>query len=380
MSSQVLELACDLISRPSITPHDRGCQQMLAERLQPLGFQIEWLHSGGVVNLVATHGKARPSFYFVGHTDVVPTGPQEEWTSPPFEPTLRNDRLYGRGAADMKGSVAAFCRALEEFVKQYPDHPGSVGLMLTSDEEGVATDGIVKVAGMLQQTDRVPDYCLVGEPSCLNQLGDNLRIGRRGSVSCRLRLRGIQGHSAYPDRVDNPLHKLGSFMQALVNETWDEGHEHFPPTHCQITNLHAGTGATNVTPGRADLVFNIRYAPGSSFSGSQQRVDEMLADSGIDNAELVWEPSGKPFLTESGPLVIAARAAVKDVLGIDPNLDTGGGTSDGRFLAPLGADVVELGPVNDSIHQIDEHVRVADLDLLYACYFEIMRRVLIDHD
>lgn len=378
MSSRVLNLTCELIRRPSITPDDQGCQQMLADRLEPLGFNIEWLHSADVVNLIATHGTARPSFYFVGHTDVVPTGPEDEWTSPPFEPTVRGDLLYGRGAADMKGSVAAFCRALEEFVKQYPDHRGSVGLLLTSDEEGVATDGIVKVAEMLSDSGRVPDYCLVGEPSCLETLGDNLRIGRRGSISCRMRVRGIQGHSAYPNRVDNPLHKLGGFMQALVAETWDSGSEHFPPTHCQITNVHAGTGATNVTPGLADVVFNIRYGPASTADSIQERVREMLADAELHKAELVWEPSGKPFLTESGPLVNATRNAVRNVLDIDPRLDTGGGTSDGRFLAPLGADVVELGPINDSIHKIDEHVRVADLDLLYACYFEVLRGVMLE--
>jgi succinyl-diaminopimelate desuccinylase len=375
-----LDLACALIERPSVTPADAGCQHLLAERLEPLGFEVEWLPFGAVSNVLITHGRCdrvnAPVLWFLGHTDVVPPGPLQDWTSPPFRAEIRNDSLYGRGAADMKGAVAAMVTAAEAFVREHPAHSGQIGILLTSDEEGDGADGIRRVAEVLRQRKAAPDYCLVGEPSSRRQLGDTVRIGRRGSISVRLKIHGIQGHSAFPEALDNPVHRLAAFLDALLNTAWDPGDENFPPTHCQVTNIHAGTGAENVTPGIAEAWFNFRNSPVSPAGLIRARVEALLLQQGVARYELDWRVSGEPFRSVPGRLRAAVTETIRAELGIDPELNTAGGTSDGRFIAPLGSEVIELGLCNQSIHKIDENTPTADLETLSHIYKGILRRLL----
>jgi succinyl-diaminopimelate desuccinylase len=370
-----LSHACELIARASLTPEDAGCQAWLAEHLAKLGFSIEWHNSGGVTNLWARRGSQAPLLCFAGHTDVVPTGPLEKWTSPPFEPSQRDGQLYGRGAADMKGSIAAFLAALEAFLASHPDPAGSIALLITSDEEGPATDGTVKVVERLAARGERIDACLVGEPSCVKQLGDTMKNGRRGSLHGRLRVKGIQAHIAYPHLGRNPIHQVAPAIAELAATVWDEGNEHFPPTTWQISNMHAGTGATNVVPGHADIVFNFRHGTASPTESLQQRVHALLDRHGLDY-ELAWEVGAKPFLTPRGQLVDALSEAVREVTGLSPELSTSGGTSDGRFIAEVCAEVVEFGPVNASIHKIDEHVGIDELEALARIYRRLLERML----
>lgn len=378
--SETLDLACALIELPSITPDDAGCQHVLDDRLSKLGFEAEWLPFGEVSNVIYTHGQTNkqgePSLWFLGHTDVVPPGPLDEWTSPPFKAAIRNEKLYGRGAADMKGAVAAMVTAAESFVRENPDHPGQIGILLTSDEEGIAVDGVTQVAELLKSRGGVPDYCLVGEPSSQAVMGDTVRIGRRGSTQAKLQVYGIQGHSAFPDKLDNPIHRLVPFLKSLMTEHWDEGDENFPPTHCQITNFNAGTGAENVTPGQAEVWFNFRNSTASPAPELKARVEALLKQHDIRKYDLNWRVSGEAFRSEAGKLRVAVVEAIRQVLDVEPELNTGGGTSDGRFIAPLGTEVVEFGLQNASIHKIDENTSIADLDALTAVYEQIMARLL----
>ncbi len=374
--SDLLELACELIRRPSLTPRDEGCQALLSARLARHGFQCTQLPFGAVENLFATHGEGGPLLLFLGHTDVVPPGPESAWRSPPFTPQLRDGRLYGRGAADMKGSVAAMCLALEHFVGQHPQHPGRIALLLTSDEEGVAEHGVRRVAQHFRETAQRVDWCVVGEPSSRERLGDLIRIGRRGSLSGRLLAHGVQGHVAYPELARNPIHQAAAALAELAAMRWDAGNAAFPPTSFQISNLHAGTGADNVIPGTLEALFNFRYGTASTPGELQARLESVLRRHGLDYT-LSWRISGEPFLTADGPLRRAVCAELAAQLQLKPELSTGGGTSDGRFIAPLGAEVIELGPVNASIHKVDEHVAVADLERLPALYAGIARRLLL---
>ena len=373
--SEVLDLTCALVERPSVTPDDASCQGLLGVRLRHSGFAVESLRYGAVDNLWATHGTGRPVCVFLGHTDVVPSGPAAAWRSPPFVPTLRDGVLYGRGAADMKGAVAAMVLALEGFVAAHPDHPGTVALLLTSDEEGEARDGVRRVMEEFRTRGQRIDFCLVGEPSSRERLGDVIRVGRRGSLSGALTVRGVQGHVAYPELVRNPIHLAAPALAELAATRWDAGNAEFPPTSFQISNLHAGTGANNVVPGTLEALFNFRYCTQSTAASLRERVEALLARHGLDHS-LRWDHSGEPFLTGDGPLRRAVVDAVGEVCGIVPEPSTGGGTSDGRFVAPLGAQVVELGPLNASIHQIDEGVRLADLERLPTLYGAVLRRLL----
>jgi succinyl-diaminopimelate desuccinylase len=371
----VLDLARELISRQSLTPDDAGCQALIADRLLAAGFEAEWFWCNEVSNILLTRGRGSPSLWFVGHTDVVPTGPLEDWDSPPFEPTVRDGLLYGRGAADMKGAVAAMVVALEAFVADSPEHPGQLGLLLTSDEEGMAIYGVARVAEVVRGRGTAPDYCLVGEPSSVEAFGDTVRIGRRGSVSAKLTVNGVQGHSAFPHTIDNPVHRLAPLLAELVATHWDEGDNDFPPTHCQVTNINAGTGAENVTPGRVELMFNFRNGPGSPSAALRERVDALLRSHGIEQFELDWRIVGEPFRSEPGPLRAATVATLTAEFGVTPELNTGGGTSDGRHIAPLGTEVLELGLLNHSIHKVNEHTAVADLDHLARAYQSIIERL-----
>jgi len=373
--SPTLELARDLIARPSVTPDDRGCQQLIGERLAALGFRLEFMNFGEVTNLWARRGSEGPLLAFAGHTDVVPTGPESAWTSPPFRPEIRDGMLYGRGAADMKGSIAAMVTACERFLAAHPDHRGSLAFLITSDEEGIATDGTVKVIETLEARNEKIDWCLVGEPSSVRQAGDVVKNGRRGSLSGTLRVRGVQGHVAYPHLADNPVHRALPALAELAATVWDEGNAFFPPTTFQISNIHAGTGATNVIPGMLEVLFNFRYSTESSEAGLKQRVHALLDGYGLDY-RLDWFHSGAPFLTPAGELVEAVRAAVRQVTGLETELSTGGGTSDGRFIAPTGAQVVELGPVNATIHKVDECVAVDELERLTQMYEGVLRHLL----
>ncbi|MFZ5620085.1 MAG: succinyl-diaminopimelate desuccinylase [Pseudomonadota bacterium] len=374
-ASPTLELARDLIARPSVTPDDRGCQQLIGERLAALGFRLEFMNFGEVTNLWARRGSEGPLLAFAGHTDVVPTGPESAWTSPPFRPEIRDGMLYGRGAADMKGSIAAMVTACERFLAAHPDHRGSLAFLITSDEEGIATDGTVKVIETLEARNEKIDWCLVGEPSSVRQAGDVVKNGRRGSLSGTLRVRGVQGHVAYPHLADNPVHRALPALAELAATVWDEGNAFFPPTTFQISNIHAGTGATNVIPGMLEVLFNFRYSTESSEAGLKQRVHALLDGYGLDY-RLDWFHSGAPFLTPAGELVEAVRAAVRQVTGLETELSTGGGTSDGRFIAPTGAQVVELGPVNATIHKVDECVAVEELERLTQMYEGVLRHLL----
>lgn len=375
--SDTIELAKHLIRRPSVTPADGGCQALISTRLGRHGFAAEPMRFGEVDNLWLRRGNDGPLLVFAGHTDVVPTGPEADWRSPPFEPNIRDGLLYGRGAADMKGSIAAFVTACERFVTAHPDHRGSLALLITSDEEGPSVDGTVKVVEVLQARGERIDWCLVGEPSSTSAVGDVIKNGRRGSLTGRLRVHGRQGHVAYPHLADNPLHRLAPALAELCAAEWDQGNEHFPPTTFQVSNLHAGTGADNVIPGQAELVFNFRFSTEVTETELRQRVHAILDAHRLDYA-LDWKLSGQPFLTPAGALVEAARIAIREVCGRETELSTAGGTSDGRFIAPTGAQVVELGPINASIHQIDEHVSVADLDSLSAIYERILEHLLLE--
>lgn len=371
-----LALTRELIARKSLTPDDAGCQALLAQRLAPLGFAFETLVSNGVTNLWARRGTAHPVVCFAGHTDVVPTGPLASWTSDPFVPTERDGYLYGRGAADMKGSLAAFVTAIERFLAEHPDAGGSIALLVTSDEEGPSTDGTVKVVERLAARGERLDYCVVGEPSSVSTLGDMIKNGRRGSLSGTLTVKGVQGHIAYPDLARNPIHALAPALAELAATEWDRGNAYFPPTAWQCSNIHAGTGATNVIPGTLELMFNFRHSPESTREALQQRFESILRRHGVDY-ELAWTGWGRPFLTPRGTLVDVATAAIHDVTGVTTELSCIGGTSDGRFIADICAELVELGPVNATIHKLDECVRVADLEPLSAIYRGILARLLL---
>ncbi len=376
-SSAILELTCDLIRRRSVTPDDAGCQALLADRLAKAGFAIEHLRYGEVDNLWATHGGDGPVLVFLGHTDVVPSGPEESWTSPPFVPTIRDGHLFGRGAADMKSGVAAMTLALEAFARAHPAHEGTIALLVTSDEEGASIDGVRRVAEAFRARGQRIDWCLVGEPSSQHELGDLIRVGRRGSLNGRLRVNGVQGHVAYPDKARNPIHAAAPALAELAATRWDEGDSSFPPSSFQISNIAAGTGAGNVIPGQLSILFNFRFGTASTADGLRARVEDCLNRHRLD-FEIDWELSGEPFLTGAGALRTAVDGAVQAVCGRVPVASTAGGTSDGRFIAPLGAEVVELGPVNASIHKIDECVALADLARLPALYLAVATRLLVD--
>jgi len=376
--SYVLDLTCDLIRRRSVTPEDAGCLPLIGGRLVSAGFRVEHLRYGEVDNLWAVHGTAGPTLIFLGHTDVVPSGPEASWQSPPFEPTIRDGRLYGRGAADMKGSVAAMVVALEQFVVAHPDHRGRVGLLLTSDEEGPTNlDGVRKVVEHFRAIGEHIDWCVVGEPSAKEQLGDLVRVGRRGSLSGTLSVRGIQGHVAYPEKALNPIHAFAPALAELAAERWDEGNSDFPPTSFQVSNLNAGTGATNVIPGELKALINFRYCTASRAEDLRARTEAILHRHGLDFA-LDWNLSGEPFLTPPGGVLRETVVAVcRELCGIDPEQSTGGGTSDGRFIAPMGTEVVEIGPVNATIHKVDECVALQELEQLPQLYRAVCERLLI---
>ena len=371
-----IELLCDLISRPSITPDDAGCQQLLIERLSALGFECETLIFGTVTNLWARRGKASPMLCFAGHTDVVPPGDEAKWSSAPFTPTLNDGYLYGRGSADMKSGLAAMVVAIEQFLAANPDPAGSLAMLITSDEEGRAREGTLKVVETLAARDEHIDWCVLGEPSSQETLGDVVRIGRRGSLSGILTVNGIQGHVAYPQTTDNPIRRFAPILAQLHEIEWDEGNEHFPPTSFQVVDVHSGAGAANVTPAQLTARFNLRYSTEWSYDTLQERVQQIFDEHDIDY-ELQWHLSGEPFLTQPGKLIDAVSQAVTELSGSAPELSTGGGTSDGRFISPAGAEVVELGPVNASIHKIDERVRVDDVIKLTAMYRRIMELLLL---
>ncbi|MCX8004335.1 MAG: succinyl-diaminopimelate desuccinylase [Burkholderiaceae bacterium] len=373
--SATFQLLCQLIARPSVTPEDAGCQSLIAQRLGPLGFRAETIARNGTTNLWLRRGTQRPVVVLAGHTDVVPPGPREAWHSDPFAPTVRDGRLYGRGAADMKSSLAAFVVAVEEFVRRQPAHRGSIALLLTSDEEGPATDGTVAVVEALRARGEAIDYALVGEPTSVDRLGDTIKNGRRGSLSGRLTVRGVQGHVAYPQLARNPVHELAPALAQLVAETWDQGDAYFPPTTFQVSNIHAGTGAGNVIPGVCVVDFNLRFAPASPAPRLQARVEDILRAHRLDY-ELRWTLGAEPFLTAPGALVEAVRRAIEATTGIVPTLSTTGGTSDGRFLATICPQVVEFGPPNASIHQVNEHIALADLEPLKDVYRRTLESLL----
>ncbi|MFP8967248.1 succinyl-diaminopimelate desuccinylase [Pokkaliibacter sp. CJK22405] len=375
--SPTLELACDLISRPSVTPEDNGCQEAMIARLERIGFSIERLRFEDTDNFWARRGDNGPVFCFAGHTDVVPSGPLEKWDSPPFEPTFREGKLYGRGAADMKGSLAAMVTACERFVEHHPDHHGSIAFLITSDEEGPFINGTTRVIDTLEARNEKITWCIVGEPSSTTQTGDVIKNGRRGSLSGHLVVQGVQGHVAYPHLVKNPIHLAAPALAELSATQWDEGNDFFPPTSFQISNIHAGTGATNVVPGDVDIQFNFRFSTESTDQSLKERVLAILDKHGLDY-ELNWTLSGHPFLTDKGALVEAAVESIRAITGIETELSTSGGTSDGRFIAPTGAQVLELGPVNATIHKINECVRAEDLDILSSLYENILARLLVD--
>jgi succinyl-diaminopimelate desuccinylase len=374
---EVLELTIALCRRASVTPDDAGCQALVAERLRGAGFAIESMRHGAVDNLWASHGSGDPVLVFLGHTDVVPSGPLERWSSPPFEPTLRDGLLYARGAADMKGNVAAMTLALADFAAAHPHHRGTLGLLLTSDEEGAAVDGVRRVVDEFQRRGQRIDWCVVGEPSAKTDLGDVIRVGRRGSLHGHLVVRGVQGHVAYPQLAVNPIHRFAPALAELGAREWDRGNALFPPTTFQVSNLHAGAGALNVVPGELACDFNFRFGTASAAEDLMQAVESVLVRHELDY-RIRWELSGAPFATAPGLLTGAVRAAIREVVGIEAVADTGGGTSDGRFVAPMGAQVVEVGPVNASIHKIDEHVRVDDLVRLRRIHRGVIERLLLD--
>lgn len=371
-----LDLAKQLISIPSVTPDDLGCQKIIADRLSNIGFTIENLRYGDVDNLWARYGTQSPLFVFAGHTDVVPTGPAEKWNSDPFTPTIVNDVMTGRGTADMKSSIAAMVCACEELLKDGQKITGSIAFLITSDEEGPATDGTVKVVEYLENKNEKIDWCLVGEPSSTTMLGDAIKNGRRGSIGGELTVHGVQGHIAYPHLAKNPIHLFADSMQALCNEVWDNGNDHFPPTSFQISNINGGTGASNVIPDDLNVQFNLRFSTEITDQQIRQRIETILDEHQLEYT-LKWTLSGQAFLTPGGKLVDAAKQAIQSICNIETELSTAGGTSDGRFIAPTGAQVVELGPVNESIHKIDENINISDLEQLTKIYTDILKRLLV---
>ena len=373
--SDTIELLVDLVQRDSVTPDDKGCQRMLGERLEHLGFTLESMPSGGVTNLWARLGTEAPLFAFAGHTDVVPTGDVQDWSSPPFAANIADDHLIGRGAADMKGGVAAMITAIERFVGADGLKRGSIAVLLTSDEEGPATDGTCKVVEALEARNEKIDYCIVGEPTSDQQLGDIIRHGRRGSLGATLTIRGKQGHVAYPHLADNPVHRALPALAELTAIEWDQGNDHFPPTTLQISNINAGTGATNVIPGQLVVEFNLRYSPETTIDAIKQTVEELCSRHQL-NSELLWKDSARPFITSPGTLTDAVQQAIMDETGVSATLDTGGGTSDGRFIAPTGAQVIEFGPINATIHQVDECVSCSDIDALSRIYESTLQQLL----
>jgi len=376
MGNDTLQLALALAGLPSITPNDAGCQRLIIDRLSPLGFECEPMPFNGVDNLWARRGRQSPVLCFAGHTDVVPTGPLDHWHSDPFQPQVRNGMLYGRGTADMKTAIAAFVTAAERFITEYPDHPGSIALILTSDEEGVAVDGTARVVQKLQSRHETVDYCLVGEPTSGARLGDTIKNGRRGSLSGRLLVKGIQGHIALPHLAKNPVHLGAPAIAELVHTVWDEGNLYFPPTTWQISNIHAGTGAVNIIPGEVEISFNFRFSTASTIDSLKSRTHAILDRYGLEY-DLEWFLSGKPYLTPKGSLVDAVSSAVGTVTGLTPELSTSGGTSDGRFVAEICPQVVELGHPNTSIHKIDECVAVEDIERLSEIYRQVLVNILI---
>ena len=375
MQDPVLTLLFDLIRRRSVTPDDAGCQELIATRLGRLGFECETMVFGDVTNLWARHGSGSPVFCFAGHTDVVPPGDEGEWQSAPFEPDIRGELVYGRGSADMKSGLAAMVVAVEEFLAIHPDHPGSIAFLITSDEEGRAREGTLKVMETLTARGEQIDWCVIGEPSSLTELGDVVRIGRRGSLSGMLEVRGVQGHVAYPHLADNPIRRFAPVLAELHGIVWDEGNEFFPPTSFQVVNIQSGVGAPNVTPAQLSARFNFRYSTEWDHHRLKERVEAILDAHDFDY-RLDWHLSGEPFLTQPGQLIDAVSRAVEEHTGRTPELSTGGGTSDGRFISPAGADVVELGPVSASIHKIDEHVKMADVRALASMYQRILELLL----
>ncbi len=372
-----IDLACELIQRASVTPEDAGCQLLLAERLRESGCRATSLRFEEVDNVWITHGGGVPVLAFLGHTDVVPPGPVDEWDSDPFEPVIREGRLFGRGAADMKGSVAAMVTAMERFIGEHPDHPGTLSLILTSDEEGPSINGTRRIAEYLNDNGTRIDWCVVGEPTSNESLGDVIKNGRRGSLSGQLTVHGVQGHVAYPDLAENPVHRLAPPLAELCETVWDNGNEHYPPTSFQVSGIQAGTGADNVIPGRVTMRFNFRYSTEVTEEKLIQRINDILNRHGL-HYDLEWMPSSKPFLTTGGDLIEAARSAITAETGREPQLSTAGGTSDGRFIAPTGAEVVEIGPLNDTIHKVNECVSVEDLETLSRIYESIMKKLLVD--
>tara|TARA_R100001129_G_scaffold57704_1_gene39734 strand:- start:152 stop:1282 length:1131 start_codon:yes stop_codon:yes gene_type:complete len=375
MSSETLALAKELISRPSVTPEDEGCQQVIGERLAALGFELETMVFEDTTNLWARRGQGRKVFCFAGHTDVVPPGDVNDWQFPPFEPTIHDGYLYGRGAADMKGSLAAMVTATEAFIEKHPNVDADIAFLITSDEEGPFINGTKRVIETLQARNEPIDWCIVGEPSSTDKLGDVVKNGRRGSLTGDLTVLGIQGHVAYPHLADNPVHKIAPALSDLVNEQWDEGNASFPPTTFQVSNINAGTGAGNVIPGRIDTQFNFRFSTEVTAEELKQRTEAILDKHNLKYS-LTWKLNGPPFLTDSGGLIEAVTHAIQDECGFETELSTGGGTSDGRFIAPTGAQVVELGPVNATIHKVNERVKADDLDKLSALYLRCMENLL----
>ncbi len=373
--SATFELSCDLISRASVTPADEGCQELMIARLEAIGFTIERLRFDDVDNFWARRGDSAPLFAFAGHTDVVPTGPVEQWQSDPFAPVVRDGMLYGRGAADMKGSLAAMVTACERFVAGHPDHQGSIAFLITSDEEGPSINGTVKVVEHLEARGEKIDWCLVGEPTSSDTLGDVIKNGRRGSLGCMLTVHGVQGHIAYPHLAKNPIHLFAPALTELCDIEWDSGNDYFPATSFQVSNINGGTGATNVIPGELEVIFNFRFSTEVTEQQLRDGVEAVLDQHQL-NYTIDWNLSGQPFLTPPGALVNATVAAIKDIAGIDAELSTSGGTSDGRFIAPTGSQVIELGPLNATIHKIDECVCAKDLDQLSAIYERVLIKLL----
>jgi succinyl-diaminopimelate desuccinylase len=375
--SRTIKLAKALIEKESVTPDDAQCQDLMAAILRPIGFNIEIMEFEDVVNMWARKGTQKPHICFAGHTDVVPTGPQEKWTYPPFEPTIVDGMLYGRGAADMKGSVAAFLTATERFIAKHPDHKGSISYLITSDEEGPSINGTVKVIEALEARDEKIDMCIVGEPSSTAECGDVIKNGRRGSLGATMTVKGIQGHVAYPHLAKNPIHLVSPALTEMTSEVWDHGNDSFPATSFQISNINGGTGATNVIPGEVEVVFNFRFSTELTQEVLKERTHTIMDKHDFDY-DIEWKLNGQPFLTDEGSLVEAAVEAIKHVTSIDAMLSTSGGTSDGRFIAPTGAQVVELGPINATIHQVNEHVSVKDLEILSEIYERTLENLLLD--
>ncbi|MBB3048078.1 succinyl-diaminopimelate desuccinylase [Litorivivens lipolytica] len=373
-TSPTLDLTLELIRRQSVTPEDADCQQLMMDRLSAIGFRCSEVNFGEVKNFWAVRGESGPLFCFAGHTDVVPTGPAEEWSNPPFEPKIIDGYVHGRGAADMKGSLAAMVTACEKFVADNPNHSGRIAFLITSDEEGPAVNGTVKVVEWLQQQGEHIDYCLVGEPSSTELVGDIIKNGRRGSLGCRMLVHGVQGHVAYPHLAKNPVHLAAPALAELAATEWDQGNDHFPATSFQISNIKAGTGATNVIPGTMEVIFNFRFSTETTDAKLRERTEAILAKHGLE-VELDWNLSGQPFLTAEGELVSATLKAINAVTGRTGSLSTAGGTSDGRFIAPTGSQVVELGPVNATIHKVDECAKASDIEQLSDIYAEILKEL-----